>query len=85
MRNTRPFRKIKFVIPNGRVLRLAAQPISYMNGGPRSAAEAEPVRAFSFVGLFNGTPDVAERSEEILREEFAKRADADGDTGPLAA
>jgi hypothetical protein len=38
---------------------------------------AEPVRDFSFIGLFNGAPDLAERSEEILREEFAKRADAD--------
>lgn len=37
----------------------------------------EPVRNFSFVGLFNGAPDLSERSEEILREEFAKRADAD--------
>ena len=30
------------------------------------------MRDFSFVGLFNGTPDPAERSEEILREQFAK-------------
>jgi hypothetical protein len=37
----------------------------------------EPVRDFSFIGLSNGAPDLAERSEEILREEFAKRADAD--------
>jgi hypothetical protein len=37
----------------------------------------EPVRDFSVTGLFNGAPDLAERSEEILREEFAKRADAD--------
>jgi hypothetical protein len=37
----------------------------------------EPVRDFSFIGLFNGSPDLAERSEEILREEFVKRADAD--------
>lgn len=37
----------------------------------------EPVRDFSFIGLFNGAPDLAERSEEILREEFTKRADAD--------
>ncbi len=37
----------------------------------------EPVRDFSFIGLFNGAPDLSERSEEILREEFAKRADAD--------
>jgi hypothetical protein len=45
------------------------------------AAEAplagKPVRDFSFVGLFDGTPDLFERSEEILREEFAQRADAD--------
>jgi hypothetical protein len=27
----------------------------------------------SFIGVFNGAPDLAERSEEILREEFAKR------------
>jgi hypothetical protein len=37
----------------------------------------EPVRDFSFIGLFNGAPDLSERSEEILREESAKRADAD--------
>jgi hypothetical protein len=34
-------------------------------------------RDLSFIGLFNGAPDLSERSEEILREEFAKRADAD--------
>ena len=28
---------------------------------------------FSLIGLFNGAPDLAKRSEEILREEFAKR------------
>jgi hypothetical protein len=37
----------------------------------------EPVRDFSFIGLLNGAPDLAERSGGILREEFAKRADAD--------
>jgi hypothetical protein len=37
----------------------------------------EPVRDFSFIGLFDGAPDLAERSEEILREEFAKRARTD--------
>jgi hypothetical protein len=37
----------------------------------------KPVRDFSFIGLFNGAPDLSERSEEILREEFAKRANAD--------
>jgi hypothetical protein len=36
----------------------------------------ELVRYFSFIGLFNGAPDLAERCEEILREEFAKRTDA---------
>jgi hypothetical protein len=30
-------------------------------------------RGISLIGLFNGAPDLAERSEEILREEFAKR------------
>jgi hypothetical protein len=45
--------------------------------GPESLLADEPVRDFSFIGLFNGAPDLAERSEEILREEFAKRADAD--------
>lgn len=44
---------------------------------PESLLAGEPVRDFSFIGLFNGAPDLAERSEEILREEFAKRADAD--------
>jgi hypothetical protein len=28
---------------------------------------------FSLISLFNGAPDLAKRSEEILREEFAKR------------
>jgi hypothetical protein len=27
---------------------------------------------FSLIGLFSGAPDLAKRSEEILREEFAK-------------
>ena len=37
----------------------------------------EPVRDFSFIGLFDGAPDLAERSQEILREEFAKCAHVD--------
>jgi hypothetical protein len=44
---------------------------------PQSLLADEPVRDFSFIGLFNGAPDLSERSEEILREEFAKRTDAD--------
>jgi hypothetical protein len=44
---------------------------------PKSLPADEPVRNFSFIGLFDGAPDLAERSEEILREEFAKRADVD--------
>jgi hypothetical protein len=46
--------------------------------GEAQAPEAESmladelVRDFSFIGLFNGAPDLAECSEEILREEFAK-------------
>jgi hypothetical protein len=44
---------------------------------PEPLMADEPVRDFSFIGLFNGAPDLSERSEEILREEFAKRADAD--------
>jgi hypothetical protein len=36
----------------------------------------ELVPDFSFIGLFNGAPDLAERREEILREELAKRTDA---------
>ncbi len=44
---------------------------------PESLLADEPVRDFSFIGLFNGAPDLAERSEEILREEFVKRAHAD--------
>lgn len=35
----------------------------------------EPVRHLSFVGLFSGPPDLAGRSEEILRAKFASRAD----------
>jgi hypothetical protein len=42
-------------------------------------------RGFSFIGLFNGAPDLAERREEILREEFAKRTDANRGSGLLAA
>ena len=48
-----------------------------MSPEPESLLADEPVRDFSFTGLFNGAPDLAERSGEILREEFAKRADAD--------
>ena len=44
---------------------------------PESLLADEPVRDFSFISLFNGAPDLSERSEEILREKFAKRADAD--------
>jgi hypothetical protein len=43
---------------------------------PESLLADELVRDFSFIGLFNGAPDLAERCEEILREEFAKRTDA---------
>jgi hypothetical protein len=43
---------------------------------PESLLADEPVRDFSFIGLFNGAPDLSERSEEILREESTKRADA---------
>jgi len=44
---------------------------------PESLLADKPVRDFSFIGLFDGAPDLAERSEEIRSEEFAKRADAD--------
>ena len=44
---------------------------------PESLLADEPVRDFSFIGVFNGAPDLAERSEEILREELVKRAHAD--------
>jgi hypothetical protein len=37
----------------------------------------QPVRELSFIGLFAGEPDLAERSKEIVREEIAKRAHAD--------
>lgn len=70
-----------------RALRAVAQQLLRTgSGGSSGEAQAperespladEPVRDFSFIGLFNGAPDLAERSEEILREEFAKRADAD--------
>lgn len=71
-----------------RALRAVAQQLLRSGGGSPDSGEAqapepeslladEPVRDFSFIGLFNGAPDLAERSEEILREEFAKRADAD--------
>ena len=48
-----------------------------MSPEPESLLAGEPVRDFSFIGLFNGAPDLAERCEEILREEFARRTDAD--------
>ncbi len=48
-----------------------------MSPEPESLLADGPVRDFSFIGLFNGAPDLAERCEEILREEFAKRTDAD--------
>jgi hypothetical protein len=71
-----------------RALRAVAQQLLRPSTGHRDSGEAqapateslladEPVRDFSFIGLFNGAPDLSERSEEILREEFAKRADAD--------
>jgi len=61
------------------LLRSAADPGASETDAPEpeSLLADEPVRDFSFVGLFNGAPDLSKRSEEILREEFAKRADAD--------
>jgi hypothetical protein len=53
------------------------QPGSGESAEPEPLLADEPVRDFSFIGLFNGSPDLSERSEEILREEFAKRTDAD--------
>lgn len=44
---------------------------------PESLLADERVREFSIVGLLDGAPDLAERSEEILRGEFAKRSHAD--------
>jgi hypothetical protein len=71
-----------------RALRAVAQQLlratpEHPGPGGASAPESEPlladepVRDFSFIGLFDGAPDLAERSEEILREEFAKRAHVD--------
>jgi hypothetical protein len=71
-----------------RALRAVAQQLLRLSVGRPDSGEAQapepeslladaPVRDFSFIGLFNGAPALAERSEEILREEFAKRADAD--------
>ncbi|HEX5496041.1 MAG TPA: hypothetical protein VFX70_15840 [Mycobacteriales bacterium] len=34
----------------------------------------EPVRTVSLIGLMHAEPDLAERSEEILRAEFGKHA-----------
>jgi hypothetical protein len=61
------------------LLRSAADPGADETHAPEteSLLADKPVRDFSFIGLFNGAPDLSERSEEILREEFAKRADAD--------
>jgi len=56
---------------------IAGHPDSDTAGEPESLLADEPVRDFSFIGLFNGAPDLSERSEEILHEEFVKRADAD--------
>lgn len=44
-----------------------------MSAGPESVLADEAVRHFSFVGLFNGAADLAERSEEILRGELTER------------
>jgi hypothetical protein len=63
----------KLLRPRRRVLRLRRG----HGPEPKYLLADEPVRDFSFIGLFNGAPDVSERSEEILREEFTKRADAD--------
>jgi hypothetical protein len=71
-----------------RALRAVAQQLLRANpdhpdSGETSAPESEslmadePVRDFSFIGLFDGAPDLAERSAEILREEFTKRTHAD--------
>jgi hypothetical protein len=42
-----------------------------------SVLAEEPVRDLSFIGLFEGEPDLSERARDILREDCARRADAD--------
>ncbi|MGH3158654.1 MAG: hypothetical protein ACRDNF_19045 [Streptosporangiaceae bacterium] len=47
-----------------------------MIGSTRQDCHSRESQAIALIGLFNGAPDLAERREEILREEFAKRTDA---------
>ena len=44
---------------------------------PKSLPADGLVGDFSFTGLFNAASDLVERSQEILRGEFANHADAD--------
>ena len=44
---------------------------------PDSVLADEPVRDLSFIGLFEGEADLSERARDILRDDFARRADAD--------
>jgi hypothetical protein len=63
-----PSKIVKILASMGRVIGIPAP-------GFRSPC-AWGTAALSFIGLFNGAPDLAERREEILREEFAKRTNA---------
>lgn len=77
--------------PTRCALRAVAQQLLRPSTGHQDSGEAmvpaaeslladEPVRDFSFIGLFNGAPDRAERSEDILREPMLI-----DDNGPLVA
>lgn len=41
---------------------------------PTASPSAAPLRSLSFSGIMNAEPDLAARSEEILREEFGRRS-----------
>jgi hypothetical protein len=48
--------------------------VSASESGQAADAPAEPGHRFSFVGMMDGEPDLAERSAQILREELGNPA-----------
>ncbi|MFD0742895.1 hypothetical protein ACFQ1L_14620 [Phytohabitans flavus] len=63
-------------LPVERVRALRAVVIHLLEGAPRVSPDSDDdrPRRLSFVGIMDAEPDLAARSEEILREELRRRA-----------
>lgn len=61
-------------LPDEQVAPMLALVRASMQDQPAGAGETPPRRRkLSFAGLISAEPDLAERSEEILRDEFGRR------------